>query len=266
MMQRSHLVGNDYSWQRPIAVAALPRVAPPPRPPRWWWLAQPGWRQAICALVLVATLAGGGVGLWRALAPAHAGCPTYTIRWGDTMWQIAARFHTDTWTLARLNHIANPNLIIAGQTICVAATPNYQPQPTYSDPLQWSNRPEVRAMLIAAADRHGLPRNLVLAIGWRESSWVQHVISWDGGVGTMQLMSYTTAWLNGYLGTQYNPDRLYDNIELGVSYLAILWRDFRGYLPDIISAYNEGERGVRTYGIFNWWYVNSVFALMRAFG
>ncbi len=120
-------------------------------------------------------------------------------------------------------------------------------------------------MLIAAADQHRLPRNLVLAIAWRESSWVQHVISWDGGVGTMQLMWYTTAWLNRYLGTRYNPNRLYDNIELGVSYLAILWNDFHGYLPDLISAYNEGERAVRTRGIFNWWYVNSVLALMRYF-
>jgi soluble lytic murein transglycosylase-like protein len=81
----------------------------------------------------------------------------------------------------------------------------------------------------------------------------------------MQLMWYTTAWLNGYLGTRWNPDRLYDNIELGVSYLAILWNDFHGNLDDLISAYNEGERAVRTYGIFNWWYVNSVLWLMRYF-
>ena len=116
------------------------------------------------------------------------------------------------------------------------------------------------------ADRHGLPRNLVLAIAWRESNWTQHVIAWDGGVGTMQLMPYTTVWLNGYLGRSYNAYRLSNNIELGVSYLAILWHNFGGNLNPLISAYNEGERNVRTHGIFNWWYVNSVRGLMNYFG
>jgi hypothetical protein len=227
-----------------------------------------GWvRRVVVLLLLLAVLAGAGAGIWRAVTPAQASCPAYTIRWGDTLWQIAMRFHTTTWNLVQLNHIANPNLIIAGQTICIAAVPttSHTANGGGGDPLEWSNPGEVRAMLINAADRHRLPRNLVLAIAWRESSWTQHVISWDGGVGTMQLMWYTTAWLNGYLGTRWNPDRLYDNIELGVSYLAILWNDFHGNLDDLISAYNEGERAVRTYGIFNWWYVNSVLWLMRYF-
>ena len=268
-MQRQDVVGNDAIWRRPTLVTVPQEYAQRQRKRRLpTWMAKRGWRQSISLLMLAATLAGSVVGVWRAVTPAHASCPAYTIRWGDTLWQIAQRFHTNTWTLVQLNHIANPNLIIAGQTICVGAASTRVSGGNGgggSDPLEWTNRAEVRNMLLAAADQHHLPRNLVLAIAWQESSWTQHVISWDGGVGTMQLMWYTTQWLNGDMGTRYNPDSLYGNIELGTSYLAMLWHDFNGNLDDLISAYNEGERAVRTYGIFNWHYVNNVVSLMRYF-
>lgn len=42
---------------------------------------------------------------------------TYLIRSGDTLSGIAARYHTSVSALARLNHIANPNLIYAGRKL-----------------------------------------------------------------------------------------------------------------------------------------------------
>ena len=118
-------------------------------------------------------------------------------------------------------------------------------------------------MLLQAADRHGLPRNLVISIAWQESNWTQHVIAWDGGVGTMQLMSYTTQWLNNDMHTNYNPYRLWDNIELGTSYLRMLWNQFPNSLDRIISAYNEGAGAVVSRGIFNWHYVYNVEWYMK---
>lgn len=41
----------------------------------------------------------------------------YTVRTGDTLSDIASRYHTSYQTLANLNGIANPNLIYKGQTI-----------------------------------------------------------------------------------------------------------------------------------------------------
>jgi len=265
MWQRQDLVGSNVTWQRPTLQDAQPmqRSARARRPLRLG-----GWR-LVAGLVLLAALVGGGFGVYRAITPAHAACPSYTVQWGDTMWMIAQRYHTDTWSLARLNGIRNPDRITAGQVLCVAAstrTTQSSGGNVVGNQLEWSSRSQVRSLLINAADRHRLPRNLVLAIAWRESNWTQHVIAWDGGVGTMQLMPYTTVWLNSYFGTRYNPYRLGDNIELGVAYLAILWNNFHGDLNPLISAYNEGERNVRTRGIFNWWYVNSVRGLMNYFG
>ena len=44
----------------------------------------------------------------------------YTIRWGDTLWDISAAFYRDPWLyprIARHNNISNPNYIISGRTI-----------------------------------------------------------------------------------------------------------------------------------------------------
>jgi LysM repeat protein len=38
---------------------------------------------------------------------------------GDTLGNIAWRYHTTAGHLARINHIPNPNLIYPGQVICV---------------------------------------------------------------------------------------------------------------------------------------------------
>jgi LysM repeat protein len=44
----------------------------------------------------------------------------YTIRWGDTLWDISEAFYRNPWLyprIARFNSIRNPNFIIAGRTI-----------------------------------------------------------------------------------------------------------------------------------------------------
>ncbi|WP_052207781.1 LysM peptidoglycan-binding domain-containing protein [Croceibacterium mercuriale] len=67
-------------------------------------------------------LLAGGSALDRLMAsPApldrFAPPPTYTIRRGDTLSAIAARFGTDVATLARSNGIADPDRIMPGQTL-----------------------------------------------------------------------------------------------------------------------------------------------------
>lgn len=51
-------------------------------------------------------------------SPAH-----YTVRPGDTLGAIAARFHTSVQALAQQNHIANPNVIRVGQVLQLAGSP-----------------------------------------------------------------------------------------------------------------------------------------------
>jgi peptidoglycan-N-acetylglucosamine deacetylase len=50
---------------------------------------------------------------------------TYTVKSGDTLYAIAARYQTTVQQLVQLNNISNPNLIRVGQ---ILAIPSNQPQ------------------------------------------------------------------------------------------------------------------------------------------
>jgi LysM repeat protein len=46
-------------------------------------------------------------------------CKPYTVKGGDTLSEIGQRFKVPWQRLAHYNHIANPDLIHPGQTICI---------------------------------------------------------------------------------------------------------------------------------------------------
>jgi LysM repeat protein len=43
----------------------------------------------------------------------------HPVQYGDTLYALAYRYHTTVWAIADANHIMNPNLIFAGQTLCI---------------------------------------------------------------------------------------------------------------------------------------------------
>ncbi len=43
----------------------------------------------------------------------------YTIKYGDTLYSIAKRYGWSTWYLASVNHITNPDRIVAGTVILI---------------------------------------------------------------------------------------------------------------------------------------------------
>jgi LysM repeat protein len=55
----------------------------------------------------------------RSAPPPPPGSCTYRVRAGDTLANIAWRYHTSTSQMAAMNHIANPNRIYAGQVLRV---------------------------------------------------------------------------------------------------------------------------------------------------
>ncbi|WP_371478570.1 transglycosylase SLT domain-containing protein [Kitasatospora sp. NBC_00315] len=108
-----------------------------------------------------------------------------------------------------------------------------------------------------------LPTSLVRAIAWQESGWQSGILACDGGIGTMQVMPATVAWMNGKYAAKSDPETLEGNVQLGtqlIDWLIAYYGDssFGGkydLTPDpatgktplldlVIAAYNAGAGNV----------------------
>ena len=159
-----------------------------------------------------------------------------------------------------------------------------------------ASRAEAKAALTEAAGRTywptsapdlRVPLGLVKATAYQESGWQSNVVACDGGVGLMQVMPDTAAFVNQRFGQSYDIDDYRDNATLGANYLAWLIKYFGdvyfggSYAADpadcadhgdlcllnaVIAAYNYGPGAVDTAEglvIPNPRYVDNVRSLMR---
>lgn len=203
------------------------------------------------------TIAGGAAAPGRAAAsPAAASGGSYVVRPGDTLAAIAARHGTTTGALARLNGLANPNLLSVGRRLTVPGARPALPGATPTSSAQ------VASLIQLYSARHGVDPALARAIAWQESRWTQTARSSAGAIGVMQLMPATARWFGpAVLGRRIDPTRIEDNIEGGVAYLAWLRRQ-AGDERVAIGAYYQGLTAMRERGPYSDTrdYISSVLA------
>ena len=102
---------------------------------------------------------------------------------------------------------------------------------------------DVRALAIAAAERHGLDPALVLAVVGVESAFRPAAVSHKGAQGLMQLMPATAREL-GVIDA-LDPAQ---NLDGGTRYLRQLVALYGGDLGKALAAYNAGPGAVRRHG------------------
>ncbi len=107
----------------------------------WKYLQHRGGRFVVkIGLGVVVALAFFAATFGLSAGSAHAqvlsGC--YTVKAGDTLGGIAARYGTSWSSLASYNHIANPNLIYVNQSICIPGGGSAPPAQQYSKPVVYS--------------------------------------------------------------------------------------------------------------------------------
>ena len=182
---------------------------------------------------------------------------------GENLSQIAARYGVSVQAMARVNHLADPNLIVSGARLRIPRgsstfVPSSVPAP---------NSPGVEGLLERHAAEHGVEESLVKAVAWQESGWRQNVVSSAGAIGVMQVMPDTADYVNESLGGgNLNVRKAGDNIELGVTYLDHVI-DIMPSEEHGLAAYYTGPGNVhsRLSGVQNT-YVRSVEALKERFG
>jgi soluble lytic murein transglycosylase-like protein len=112
-----------------------------------------------------------------------------------------------------------------------APPPTVVPAPT-KDPRQ---------LVDEAADRYGLPRQLVHSLVKTESAYQPKAISPKGAIGLMQLMPGTAKLLG------VDPHDPVQNVDAGARHLRDLLLKYDGGLYRALAAYNAGAGAVEKY-------------------
>lgn len=102
---------------------------------------------------------------------------------------------------------------------------------------------DLRSLAVAAAERHGLDPELVLAVVGVESAFRPEAVSPKGAQGLMQLMPRTAASLG--VEDAFDPA---ENLDGGVRHLGSLLARYGGDVERALAAYNAGEGAVARHG------------------
>jgi soluble lytic murein transglycosylase-like protein len=92
-----------------------------------------------------------------------------------------------------------------------------------------------------AADKYGLPRQLVRSVMSAESGYQQQAVSPKGAIGLMQLMPETAQTLG------VDAHDAAQNTDAGARYLRELLEKYHGALFHALAAYNAGPAAVDKY-------------------
>jgi soluble lytic murein transglycosylase-like protein len=98
-----------------------------------------------------------------------------------------------------------------------------------------------RQLADAAADKYGLPRQLVRSVMAAESGFDPRALSPKGAVGLMQLMPLTAQNLG------VDPSDPAQNVDAGARYLRDLLLKYDGQLWHALAAYNAGPEALEKY-------------------
>jgi LysM repeat protein len=210
----------------------------------------------------------------------------YTVRAGDTLSGIAARFGTSVDAIAQANAIANPSLIRIGQTLTIAGStssnlvPNTFLGRTYPEhvvaaanankstlnAMDVPTRSQMQAMVVRIANEMGVDPALAQAVAYQESGFSQRAVSPANAVGCMQVIPSSGEWASDLVGRDLDLLVAEDNVTAGIAILKVLQRDGIP-LETAIAGYYQGETSVKKRGMNQDTvaYVASVIALMDRF-
>jgi len=93
------------------------------------------------------------------------------------------------------------------------------------------------------------------------------VTSHKGAIGVLQVLPSTAQLVSPAVGRELNLYDLFDNVEAGCAYLALLTEREQGDLHAVLAGYHQGPESVATEGFFRITddYIAEVLASRRTF-
>jgi soluble lytic murein transglycosylase-like protein len=145
--------------------------------------------------------------------------------------QGAGRIEIDASMLAEVEHLPEPAPAAAAATAAAPAPPVVVKS--------------ARELITEAAERHGLPPEIVHALVMTESAYQENAVSPKGAIGLMQLMPGTARALEA------DPYDVRQNIDAGTRLLRDLLLKYENderQVSKALAAYNAGAGAVARYG------------------
>jgi soluble lytic murein transglycosylase-like protein len=115
------------------------------------------------------------------------------------------------------------------------------PAPVSAKPVVSNTAHTPQELVDRAANKAGLPPELVHSVAKAESGYNVAAVSRKGAIGLMQLMPGTAAELNA------DPRNPQQNADAGAKYLADLLVKYGGDVAKAVAAYNAGPGAVDKY-------------------
>jgi soluble lytic murein transglycosylase-like protein len=174
----------------------------------------------------------------------------YTVRKGDTLSSIAARFGTTPAAIAKANALRNPNVVVIGRKLTIPAATSTPGAPRAGRlPVKLVAHPDrlaLRPSFEHWAAHYGVPADLLEALAWVESGWQRTVVSKTGAVGIGQLQPATVDHVRLLIGLKLDPYNADQNIRMSARFLRFLLDSTGGDVSTTLAAYYQGLRSVRT--------------------
>jgi LysM repeat protein len=127
---------------------------------------------------------------WLAFSPSAQAAETcqvyHTVQAGENLFRISLRYGTTMGALQALNNVSNPNLIYAGQRLCVNGTPGGNTPPPPSNPTQSTYTVQRGDTLYSIARRFGVTTTLLAQVNNIANPsriYVGQVLTIPGGQG-----------------------------------------------------------------------------------
>ena len=192
----------------------------------------------------------------------HRSLAVHVVRAGESLSALARRYQTTVAKLARLNHLDPTHVLLIGTKLRIPVSRHVGATRVA---YRTSSISSVRSLLDHWAGHYGVSVHLVRALAWMESGYNNALVSSVGARGVMQLLPTTFRFAETVLIGHRITHNANGNVRAGVAYLAHLLHDFHGDQRLALAGWYQGERAVRTHGLYevSKTFVANVLALAR---